>query len=54
MVNADDDSKMGMIIACYLAQHGADIYKRNLQGKTPLSLVSDPMVAEVLRGYYAS
>ena len=50
-MNADDSSKMGIAIACYLAQQGADIYRGNLQGKTPLSMISDPMVAEILRGY---
>ena len=44
---------MGVAIACYLAQQGADIYRRNLQGKTPLSMIDDPVVAEILRGYAA-
>ena len=52
-VNADDSSKMGVAIACYLAQQGADIYRRNLQGKSPLSMIGDAVVAEILRGYAA-
>ena len=51
LANAEDSTKTGAAIACFLAQHGADIYRRNVQGKSALSLVQDPMVAEILREY---
>ncbi|BFZ22874.1 hypothetical protein BsWGS_25913 [Bradybaena similaris] len=48
---SDKEEKLGAVIACYLAQQGADLKKKNNQGKTPLDIISDPKVEEAIKEF---
>lgn len=47
----EKDGNTGTAIACYLAQQGASLTHKNHQGKTPLGVVSDKRVEEVVLQY---
>ncbi|XP_020637982.3 E3 ubiquitin-protein ligase MIB2 [Pogona vitticeps] len=42
---------VGFAIACYLAQEGADIKYANHRGKTPLDLISDGSIAQLVKNF---
>ncbi|KAJ7306427.1 hypothetical protein JRQ81_009777 [Phrynocephalus forsythii] len=42
---------VGSAIACYLAQEGADIKYANHRGKTPLDLISDGSIAQLVKNF---
>ena len=42
---------LGSSMACFLAWEGADISYANHKGKSPLDLVPDPAVVQVLKGF---
>ncbi|XP_033012239.1 E3 ubiquitin-protein ligase MIB2 isoform X2 [Lacerta agilis] len=42
---------VGTAIACYLAQEGADINYANHRGKSPLDLVSDGSIAQLIKNF---
>ena len=42
---------LGSAMACFLAWEGADISYANHKGKSPLDLVPDPAVVQVLKGF---
>lgn len=48
---SDDEDQMGAAIACYLAQQGASLTKKNHQGKTPLDVTTDTRVEEVVKQF---
>ena len=45
---AEGEDTVGTAIACYLAQQGANLNHRNHARKTPLDLISDPKLEEVV------
>ncbi|XP_041378188.1 E3 ubiquitin-protein ligase MIB2-like [Gigantopelta aegis] len=47
----EDEHQTGAAIACYLAQQGANLFHKNLSGKTPIDIISDPKVEEVVRQF---
>ncbi|XP_034976183.1 E3 ubiquitin-protein ligase MIB2 isoform X2 [Zootoca vivipara] len=42
---------VGAAIACYLAQEGADVNYANHRGKSPLDLVSDGSIAQLIKNF---
>lgn len=42
---------LGILMTCYLAEKGADLYHKNHQGKTPLSIIGDSKTEEVVQEY---
>lgn len=42
---------VGAAIACFLAQEGADINYANHKGKSPLDLVTDSIVLQLIRSF---
>ncbi|GIY32354.1 hypothetical protein CEXT_691581 [Caerostris extrusa] len=48
------DKNPGLAIACYLAQEGADINHKNRKFKTPLELVQNQTVLDLLQSYAES
>uniref|UniRef100_A0A8C5AR01 RING-type E3 ubiquitin transferase n=1 Tax=Gadus morhua TaxID=8049 RepID=A0A8C5AR01_GADMO len=42
---------LGSAIACFLAWEGADISYANHKGKSPLDLVTDPAMVQVIKGF---
>ncbi|XP_005986112.1 E3 ubiquitin-protein ligase MIB2 isoform X2 [Latimeria chalumnae] len=42
---------VGAAVACYLAQEGADINYTNHKGKTPLDLLTDGRIVQVIRNF---
>lgn len=42
---------MGAAIACYLAQEGADINYANHRGKSPLDLVLDGTIVQLIKDF---
>lgn len=42
---------MGAAIACFLAQEGADINYANHKGKSPLDLVTDGMIVQLIKNF---
>lgn len=42
---------VAIAVACYLIQEGCSLEKRNNKGKTPLDLVVDQALQEVLKKY---
>lgn len=42
---------VAIAVACYLIQEGCSLDKQNKKGKTPLDLVTDPSLQEVLKKY---
>ncbi|KAL3861794.1 hypothetical protein ACJMK2_007813 [Sinanodonta woodiana] len=45
------DDQNGVALACYLAQQGASLTHKNHQNKTPLELITDPRVDEMVRQF---
>ncbi|XP_052759643.1 E3 ubiquitin-protein ligase MIB2-like isoform X2 [Mya arenaria] len=41
----------GVLIACYLAQKGANLNKKNHMGKAPLDLITDPRIEEAIKHF---
>ena len=48
---SEDEDTVGAAIACYLAQQGADLNKKNHSGKTPLDCASDQKIQEVVKQF---
>ncbi|RUS90925.1 hypothetical protein EGW08_001322 [Elysia chlorotica] len=48
---SEGEDQTGAAIACYLAQHGAELRARNNQGKTPMDIITDPKVEEVVKQF---
>ena len=46
-----EEDRMGATIACYLAQQGASLSHKNHGGKTPLDVISDSKVEEVVKQF---
>ena len=46
-----DEKTVGATLACYLAQQGADLNHKNKAGKTPLDVITDPKVEEVVQQF---
>lgn len=46
-----EDITWGILMTCYLAEKGADLYHKNHQGKTPLSIIGDSKTEEVVQEY---
>lgn len=42
---------VGAAIACFLAQEGADINYANHKGKSPLDLVADSAMLQLIKGF---
>lgn len=42
---------VGMALACFLAQEGADIGYANHKGKSPLDLVADSTMLQLIKGF---
>ncbi|KAG7250819.1 hypothetical protein CRUP_003792, partial [Coryphaenoides rupestris] len=42
---------LGTAIACFLAREGADIHYANHKGKSPLDLVGDPALVQVIKSF---
>lgn len=47
----DKEEQTGAAIACYLAQQGANLQKKNHQGKTPLEIIADPKIEDVIKQF---
>ncbi|KAK0061423.1 E3 ubiquitin-protein ligase MIB2 [Biomphalaria pfeifferi] len=47
----EKEEQNGAAIACYLAQQGADLHHKNHHGKTPLEVISDPKIEEVIKQF---
>ncbi|XP_071109275.1 E3 ubiquitin-protein ligase MIB2-like isoform X1 [Haliotis cracherodii] len=47
----DEEEQTGAAIACYLAQQGANLIQQNHQHKTPLDIISDPRVEDVVKQF---
>ncbi|XP_012946086.1 E3 ubiquitin-protein ligase MIB2 [Aplysia californica] len=45
---SEQEEQTGAAIACYLAQQGAELRAKNHQGKSPLDIISDRRVKEVV------
>lgn len=45
------EKNYGLAIACYLAQEGADLNHKNRKGKTPLELIQNSAVIDLLQHY---
>ncbi|GFR94762.1 E3 ubiquitin-protein ligase MIB2, partial [Elysia marginata] len=48
---SEGEDQTGAAIACYLAQHGAELRARNNQGKTPMDIITDPKIEEVVKQF---
>ena len=48
---SEQEDQTGAAIACYLAQQGANLTHKNHQRKTPLDVITDPRVEEVVRQF---
>ncbi|XP_045161724.1 E3 ubiquitin-protein ligase MIB2-like [Mercenaria mercenaria] len=48
---SEGEDTVGTAIACYLAQQGANLNHKNHAGKTPLDLISDPKLEEVVKQF---
>lgn len=46
-----EDITWGILMTCYLAEKGADLYHKNHQGKTPLSIIGDSKTEEGVQEY---
>lgn len=46
-----DSCLVALAIACYLVQEGCSLTKRNHRGVSPLDLVADTPIAEILQQY---
>ncbi|XP_022251627.1 E3 ubiquitin-protein ligase MIB2-like [Limulus polyphemus] len=51
--SAGHESNVGLAIACFLAQEGGDLNHRNQKGKTPLDLLPDTSMKDLVR-YHAT
>nr|CAD7261111.1 unnamed protein product [Timema shepardi] len=51
VANKTVDHLVALAIACYLVQEGCQLTKRNNKGKTPLDLVADTSMGELLQQY---
>uniref|UniRef100_A0A4W3HP84 E3 ubiquitin-protein ligase MIB2 n=1 Tax=Callorhinchus milii TaxID=7868 RepID=A0A4W3HP84_CALMI len=45
------DLNVGAVIACFLAQEGGDINYTNYKGKTPLDLVTDGRIVQIVKSF---
>ena len=54
MEGLEIDNKVGVAVACYLIDKGVDVRHRNNQGKTPMDMVTDPRLSELLQKYIQS
>ena len=48
---SEQEEQTGAAIACYLAQQGADLKAKNQAGKSPLDIISDRRVEEVVKQF---
>lgn len=48
---SDSEETVNATLACYLAQQGADLNHKNKIGKTPLDVITDPKVEEVVKQF---
>ncbi|KAL4220948.1 E3 ubiquitin-protein ligase mib2 [Mactra antiquata] len=48
---SEEEDTVGVAIACYLAQQGANLNHKNHGGKTPLDVISDPKLEDYLKQF---
>lgn len=48
---SDSEETVGAALACYLAQKGADLNHKNRNGRTPLDVITDHKVEEVVKQF---
>ncbi|XP_029651673.1 E3 ubiquitin-protein ligase MIB2-like isoform X2 [Octopus sinensis] len=50
---SEEDERSGVVVACYLAQRGADLYHKNHRKVTPLDIIGDSILEERVKRFAA-